>query len=41
MTAQTRSNQFEIPPTMQAWVLGDPDELKMVEKPVPEPGRAK
>src|SRR5487761_2492581 len=40
MTAQTRSNQFEIPPTMQAWVLGGPDELKMVEKPVPEPGKA-
>ncbi len=36
----TGSNQFDIPPTMQAWVLGDPDELKLVEKPVPEPGRA-
>ena len=23
---------------MQAWVLGDPDELKLVEKPVPQPG---
>src|SRR5487761_1723035 len=40
MTAQTRSNQFEIPPTMQAWVLGGPDELKLVEKKVPEPGKA-
>ena len=39
-TSAIRSNQFEIPPTMQAWVLGGPDELKMVEKPVPEPGRA-
>src|SRR5436309_12303829 len=39
-TAPSRSNQFEIPPTMKAWVLGGPDELKLVEKPVPEPGRA-
>jgi len=39
-TSPIRSNQFEIPPTMQAWVLGGPDELKLVEKPVPEPGRA-
>ena len=29
---------FEIPQRMKAWVLGDPDELKPVEKPVPEPG---
>src|SRR5664279_547942 len=33
-------NEFTIPPTMKAWVLGDPGELSMVEKPVPEPGRA-
>src|ERR1700751_551795 len=25
---------------MKAWVLGDPEELRLVEKPVPEPGRA-
>lgn len=25
---------------MKAWVLGDPDELKLIEKPVPKPGRA-
>ena len=25
---------------MRAWVLGDPNELKLVEKPVPVPGRA-
>ncbi len=31
---------FEIPQTMKAWVLGDPDELKLVEKPVPRPGAA-
>src|SRR5580692_10954127 len=33
-------NEFTIPPTMKAWVLGDPEQLSMVEKPVPEPGRA-
>ena len=31
---------FDIPETMKAWVLGDPDELKPVEKPVPSPGTA-
>jgi hypothetical protein len=25
---------------MRAWVLGDPNELKLVKKPVPVPGRA-
>ena len=25
---------------MKAWVLGNPEELALVEKPVPEPGRA-
>ena len=35
-----RSNQFQIPKTMKAWVLGGPEELSLVEKPVPEPGRA-
>ena len=29
---------FEIPQRMKAWVLGDPDELSPVEKPVPKPG---
>jgi L-iditol 2-dehydrogenase len=29
-----------VPETMKAWVLGDPDELKRVEKPTPVPGRA-
>lgn len=33
-------NAFLIPETMKAWVLGDPDQLSMVDKPVPEPGRA-
>src|SRR5216684_3163645 len=38
MTAGT--NQYPIPPTMKAWVLGNPDELSLAEKPVPEPGPA-
>src|SRR5438046_2849548 len=35
-----RSNQYSVPKTMQAWVLGDPEQLALVEKPVPEPGPA-
>ncbi|TMJ68121.1 MAG: zinc-binding dehydrogenase [Alphaproteobacteria bacterium] len=35
-----RSNEYRIPKTMKAWVLGGPEELSLVEKPVPEPGRA-
>ena len=31
---------FEIPESMKAWVLGDPDELTPVDKPVPSPGVA-
>src|SRR5260221_14595638 len=37
---RSRSNQYAIPRTMKAWVLGGPEELALVEKPVPEPGRA-
>src|SRR6516162_2220770 len=33
-------NEYRIPKTMRAWVLGGPEELAMVEKPVPEPGPA-
>ncbi len=29
-----------VPDKMKAWVLGNPDELKLVEKPVPQPGAA-
>ena len=36
----SRSNQYPVPPTMKAWVLGGPDELSLIEKPVPEPGPA-
>ncbi len=38
--SQRTSNAFEIPKSMRAWVLGGPDELTLVEKPVPEPKAA-
>ncbi|TCS63092.1 zinc-dependent alcohol dehydrogenase [Varunaivibrio sulfuroxidans] len=31
---------FDVPETMKAWVLGDPEELTLVDKPVPTPGAA-
>src|SRR4026208_754488 len=34
------SNDFPIPDTMQAWVLGEPGELKLIDKAVPAPARA-
>ncbi len=34
------TNKYRVPKTMKAWVLGDPEQLMMVEKPVPEPGAA-
>src|SRR5260370_27522646 len=34
------SNQFPIPDSMKAWVLGDPEQLSYTEKPVPQPGPA-
>ncbi len=30
----------DVSATMRAWVLGDPEELTLTEKPVPQPGRA-
>lgn len=36
----TRAVEFNIPETMKAWVLGDPNELLFIEKPVPKPGPA-
>ncbi len=38
MTSGT--NDYVIPKTMRAWVLGDPDELSLSKKPVPEPSAA-
>jgi L-iditol 2-dehydrogenase len=37
---QRTSNTFAIPKSMRAWVLGGPDELTLVEKPVREPKAA-
>src|SRR5882672_7283941 len=34
------SNEFPVPETMKAWVLGGPEELHLVDKPVPLPGAA-
>ncbi|MDE2006636.1 MAG: zinc-binding dehydrogenase [Rhodospirillales bacterium] len=34
------SNQFAVPPTLRAWVLDGPEQMRLVEKPVPEPGKA-
>ena len=33
-------NEYPIPKTMRGWVLGGPEELTLIEKPVPEPGPA-
>src|SRR5919197_741239 len=34
------SKDFPVPDTMRAWVLGDPGQLSLVQKPVPVPDRA-
>ena len=34
------SKDFPVPDTMKAWVLGDPGELTLVDKPVPVPKKA-
>ena len=36
---KTASN-MPVPETMRAWVLGDPEQLTLIDKPVPVPGRA-
>jgi L-iditol 2-dehydrogenase len=38
--APFRATSFAIPQTMKAWVLGDPNQLTLVDKPVPQPGNA-
>src|SRR5216683_802749 len=37
---QHRANEYPIPKTMKAWVLGDPEELTLIDKKVPQPGPA-
>src|SRR3974390_1178568 len=34
------TNEFPVPDRMKAWVLGGPDEIFLVEKPVPRPAAA-
>ena len=34
------SNKFPLPEKMKAWVLGDPDELMLIDKPIVMPGKA-
>jgi L-iditol 2-dehydrogenase len=34
------TNEFHVPHRMKAWVLGGPDEIFLVDKPVPQPGAA-
>ena len=36
----TFSDTMAVPETMKAWVLGDPDQITLSDKPVPMPGRA-
>ncbi len=40
MQAARRQQSFEIPENMKAWVLDDPEQLRLTEKPVPQPGPA-
>jgi L-iditol 2-dehydrogenase len=40
MNGSVRKKVLSIPKTMKAWVLDDPEKLRLVEKPVPEPGPA-
>ena len=40
MTNASPAKSLTVPASMKAWVLGNPDELKLVDKPVPQPGAA-
>jgi L-iditol 2-dehydrogenase len=40
MSAAVQCSSFAIPASMRAWVLDDPGELRLTEKPVPQPGPA-
>src|SRR5512139_3384334 len=40
MKSDVQKRDGSIPATMKAWVLDDPEKLRLVEKPVPEPGPA-
>jgi L-iditol 2-dehydrogenase len=40
MAITSPAKSLTVPASMKAWVLGNPDELKLVEKPVPQPAAA-
>jgi len=40
MSEKIQTKSLEVPKTMKAWVLDDPGQLRLTEKPVPEPGPA-
>ena len=40
MATASLAKSLTVPASMKAWVLGNPDELKLVDKPVPQPGAA-
>jgi L-iditol 2-dehydrogenase len=40
MTTTAAPRSLSVPATMRAWVLDDPERLRLAEKPVPEPGPA-
>ncbi|MBM4313165.1 MAG: zinc-binding dehydrogenase [Deltaproteobacteria bacterium] len=40
MTGTTKTKSLAVPKTMKAWVLEDPEKLRLAEKPVPQPGPA-
>src|SRR4030067_2701179 len=40
MNGSVQKEDLSIPRTMKAWVLEGPEQLRLIEKPVPEPGPA-
>jgi L-iditol 2-dehydrogenase len=40
MKTETKKKEYAVPMTMKAWVLDGPEQLRLTEKPVPEPGPA-
>ena len=40
MNTAAQSGNLAVPATMRAWVLDDPGQLRLAEKPVPQPGPA-
>lgn len=40
MANASLAKSLTVPANMKAWILGNPDELKLVDKPVPQPGAA-